>query len=130
MSLDSARSVTAARYGVTTLPGDDVGQPQAHNHRTPRRLTDGGHRAGAHGAAVTERSAGGDSGYGRARRLAQRRHLLPPGKSPATASSKQLDYFFASRGFHEGVNLRAVTSVKERGAGDQCRLIIEIRADL
>ena len=50
-------------------PGDDAGQPQAHSHRTPRRLTDGHHRAGAHGAAGTERSAGGDAGTGPQRTL-------------------------------------------------------------
>ena len=49
-----------------------------------------------------------------------------PGKNPETASNNQLDYVFASRGFHEGVNVRAMNSVEEWGASDHCRLLINV----
>lgn len=49
-----------------------------------------------------------------------------PGKNPATASNNQLDYAFASRGFHECVQVRAMNAVEEWGASDHCRLLIEI----
>ena len=48
------------------------------------------------------------------------------GKNPETASNNQLDYVFASRGFHEGITVRAINSVEEWGASDHCRLLIEI----
>ena len=46
-------------------------------------------------------------------------------QSPATAQN-QLDYVFASRGFHESVSVRALNSVEEWGASDHCRLLIEV----
>ena len=46
-------------------------------------------------------------------------------QSPATASI-QLDYVFASRGFHERVDVRAMNAAAEWGASDHCRLLIEI----
>ena len=46
-------------------------------------------------------------------------------ESPATASI-QLDYVFASRGFHERVDVRAMNAAAEWGASDHCRLLIEI----
>ncbi len=46
-------------------------------------------------------------------------------KSPATAQL-QLDYAFASRGFHKTVKVRAMNSVEEWGASDHCRLLIEV----
>ena len=49
-----------------------------------------------------------------------------PGKNPTTASNNQLDYVFASRGFHESVNVRAMNGVEEWGASDHCRLLIAI----
>ena len=49
-------------------------------------------------------------------------------ESPATAQN-QLDYAFASRGFHEGVTVRAMNSVEEWGASDHCRLIIEVNGE-
>ena len=49
-----------------------------------------------------------------------------PGKNPETASNNQLDYVFASRGFHEGITVRAMNSVEEWGASDHCRLLIDI----
>ena len=49
-----------------------------------------------------------------------------PGKNPETASNNQLDYGFASRGFHESVTVRAMNGVEEWGASDHCRLLIEI----
>ena len=49
-----------------------------------------------------------------------------PGKSPATASNNQLDYVFASRGFHESVKVRAMNGLEEWGASDHCRLLIVI----
>ena len=50
----------------------------------------------------------------------------PPGKNPETAGNIQLDYVFASSGFHEGVTVRAMNSVKEWGGSDHCRLLVEI----
>ena len=52
-----------------------------------------------------------------------------PGKNPKTASNNQLDYAFASRGFHESVTVRAMNSVEEWGASDHCRLLIEIAGE-
>ncbi len=49
-----------------------------------------------------------------------------PGKNPATASNNQLDYVFASRGFHESVNVRAMNEVDEWGSSDHCRVQIEV----
>jgi len=49
-----------------------------------------------------------------------------PGKNPATASNNQLDYVFASRGFHESVKVRAMNNVEEWGTSDHCRLLIEV----
>ena len=48
-------------------------------------------------------------------------------QSPSTAQN-QLDYVFASRGFHESVKVRAMNSVSvaEWGASDHCRLLIEV----
>lgn len=48
-------------------------------------------------------------------------------QSPATAQN-QLDYAFASRGFHRSVSVRAMNCVEEWewGASDHCRLRIEI----
>ena len=46
-------------------------------------------------------------------------------QSPATAEN-QLDYVFASRGFHESVQVRAMNSVEDWGASDHCRIQIEV----
>ena len=46
-------------------------------------------------------------------------------QSRETAST-QLDYVFASRGFHESVKVRAMNAVEEWGASDHCRLLIEV----
>ena len=46
-------------------------------------------------------------------------------ESPA-AASLQLDYVFASRGFHERVEVRALNAAEEWGASDHCRLLIEV----
>lgn len=51
------------------------------------------------------------------------------GKNPETASNNQLDYAFASRGFHKSVQVRALNSVEEWGASDHCRLLIEIAGE-
>lgn len=45
--------------------------------------------------------------------------------SPA-GTALQLDYVFASRGFHECVTTRALNSVEEWGPSDHCRLLIEV----
>ncbi len=50
-------------------------------------------------------------------------HII--GQSPADAD-RQFDYAFASRGFHEGVRVRALNDVDEWGASDHCRLLIEV----
>ena len=46
-------------------------------------------------------------------------------QSPATAAN-QLDYVFASRGFHRGVRARALNGVAEWGPSDHCRILIEV----
>ena len=46
-------------------------------------------------------------------------------QAPDTAQS-QLDYVFASRGFHESVRVRALNSVEEWGASDHCRIVIDV----
>lgn len=51
--------------------------------------------------------------------------FYPPGKSAAEARD-QLDYAFASRGFHESVTVRALNEVEEWGSSDHCRLLIEV----
>ena len=38
----------------------------------------------------------------------------------------QLDYVFASRGFHESVKVRALNEVDEWGSSDHCRVVIEV----
>ena len=45
---------------------------------------------------------------------------------PETAVN-QLDYAFASRGFHEQVSVRAMNGVREWGSSDHCRLVIEVK---
>ena len=49
-----------------------------------------------------------------------------PGKNPATASNNQLDYVFASRGFHRSVKERATNGAEEWGASDHCHLLIVV----
>ena len=49
-------------------------------------------------------------------------------QSPETAQN-QLDYVFASRGFHNSVKVRAMNGVEEWGASDHCRLLIKIGVD-
>ena len=44
----------------------------------------------------------------------------------AENAQNQLDYVFASRGFHENVSVRALNGVEEWGASDHCRLLIEV----
>ena len=46
-------------------------------------------------------------------------------QSPADAD-RQLDYAFASRGFHEGVKVREINGVDEWGSSDHCRVLIEV----
>ena len=48
-----------------------------------------------------------------------------PGQAVADAD-QQLDYAFASRGFHESVTTRALNSVEDWGGSDHCRLVIDI----
>ena len=49
----------------------------------------------------------------------------PRGGGPETACN-QLDYAFASRGFHETVSVRAMNGIKEWGSSDHCRLMIKV----
>lgn len=51
-----------------------------------------------------------------------------PNGKPAEAAIDQLDYVFASRGFHEKVRVHALNSVEDWGASDHCRLCIEVDA--
>ncbi|MDE0344855.1 MAG: hypothetical protein OXI66_03590 [Boseongicola sp.] len=46
-------------------------------------------------------------------------------QSPAEAN-RQLDYVFASRGFHKEVTARALNGIDEWGPSDHCRLAIEV----
>ena len=48
-----------------------------------------------------------------------------PGGSPETAVN-QLDYAFASCGFHKSVKVRALNEVDNWGSSDHCRLLIEV----
>ena len=48
-------------------------------------------------------------------------------QSPADAN-RQLDYAFASRGFHNDVSVRALNGVHQRGSRDHCRLPIVVNA--
>ena len=48
-----------------------------------------------------------------------------PGQAVADAD-QQLDYVFASRGFHESVTTRALNSVDEWGSSDHCRIVIDV----
>ena len=52
-------------------------------------------------------------------------YFHPRRKSPANARD-QLDYVFASRGFHKSVCARALNGVDEWGASDHCRILIEV----
>ena len=74
--------------------------------------------------------------YPAGRRACPTPQVLPPdtknvptyhttAQSPATAQS-QLDYVFASRGFHDSVQVRAMNGIAEWGASDHCRLLIEV----
>ena len=47
------------------------------------------------------------------------------GESPKIANT-QLDYVFASRGFHKTIRTRALNGVDEWGPSDHCQLLIEI----
>ena len=42
------------------------------------------------------------------------------------SAANQLDYVFASRGFHESVSVRALNRIEEWGPSDHCRISIEI----
>ena len=53
--------------------------------------------------------------------------FCPKGSPPETATY-QLDYAFASRGFHNEVRVRAMNEVDEWGPSDHCRLLIEVGA--
>ena len=48
-----------------------------------------------------------------------------PRQSPADAQN-QLDYVFASKGFHESVTVRALNGIEEWGSSDHCRLLIDV----
>lgn len=50
------------------------------------------------------------------------------GEKTPEAASQQLDYAFASRGFHNEVNVRAMNEVEEWGPSDHCRLLIGVGA--
>ena len=46
-------------------------------------------------------------------------------KKNGVLSGNQLDYVFASRGFHERVSVRALNAPNEWGPSDHCRIVIE-----
>ena len=45
------------------------------------------------------------------------------------ASVNQLDYVFASRGFHEKIAVRAMNEINEWGSSDHCRLLIDVKCE-
>lgn len=47
----------------------------------------------------------------------------------AAKANRQLDYVFASRGFHKSVTARALNGIEEWGPSDHCRLLAEMRLD-
>ena len=47
---------------------------------------------------------------------------------PETALN-QLDYAFASRGFHEKVSVRAMNEIEKWGSSDHCRLLIDVKGN-
>ena len=49
-----------------------------------------------------------------------------PAQKSARNANRQLDYAFASRGFHNRVRVRAINEIEEWGSSDHCRLLIEI----
>lgn len=48
------------------------------------------------------------------------------GEKTPEAASQQLDYAFASRGFHKDIKVSALNGVNEWGPSDHCRLLIEV----
>ena len=46
-------------------------------------------------------------------------------QNPASAN-RQLDYVFASRGFHNQINVTALNSPEDWGPSDHCRLLLEV----
>lgn len=50
------------------------------------------------------------------------------GQKPEAAAN-QLDYVFASKGFHESVKARALNTPDEWGSSDHCRILIEVQDD-
>ena len=47
-------------------------------------------------------------------------------KEEGVLSGNQLDYVFASRGFHERVSVRALNAPDEWGPSDHCRIVIDV----
>ena len=47
-------------------------------------------------------------------------------RQTSKTAQNQLDYVFASRGFHQSVRVRALNSDHEWGSSDHCRLLIQI----
>ena len=47
-------------------------------------------------------------------------------QTPATAEN-QLDYVFASRGFHNRVTVHAINDAEKWGPSDHCRISIEVQ---
>ena len=45
---------------------------------------------------------------------------------PTFTTQNQLDYVFASRGFHERVSVRALNAPDEWGPSDHCRIVIDV----
>ena len=54
--------------------------------------------------------------------------FYPPGSGPESAVN-QLDYVFASHGFHESVSVLAMNEVEEWGPSDHCRLMIDVKTN-
>ena len=49
------------------------------------------------------------------------------GRGEPKDAANQLDYVFASRGFHDSVSVRAMNEVEDWGPSDHCRLMIQVK---
>ena len=121
---DPATHRILAGGDLNMVDGSQTGNPQDLEERTQGVFS----RMDALGLALVR--LGG-------RQAAPRPAYLPPNtrnvptfyttgeRQPADAT-KQLDYVFASKGFHRAVSARALNGVDEWGPSDHCRLAINV----
>ena len=89
--------------------------------------SDAGARAGVPGSAGAARAVRDIGARRRAAGHQERADVLPAGKPGRKTAVNQLDYAFASRGFHEKVSVQAMNEIEEWGPSDHCRLMIEVK---